>query len=452
MLHVRTGLGLLLAVLSPAQGLVHGLPVPPGAVAIVNGRLIPAGDYEDEMRSRYLRPGAPGHRILDALEDELLIQARAELAGIHVTDGDVEEKLKSLDQELRQASGKGLEDTLAQNGIPLATFRAKTQGVVLLEALCRREMQIPAAEPVRPIHQRAWIQQARETARILRDPAALPGDAVSLVDGRPVRRRAFADQMLLTLDATELRRLVETLLQEALVRQLLEAEQLVITPEAVRQEFADESTRFEKESGGVPFEELIRQQTGLDAATFQATRGFQVKAALRVLSHKWFDAEALEREYPSREGYFGPLTHVRHVFLAASDRPEDKGKAATFAAARLRMDVVLADHARGIAFPDLVTKYSEDLATKFQGGLLPPFAPRRHPYDQGFAEAALSLGVGQVSSPVRSSMGWHLLRCERRDPVPPLAAVEGELRRLLAAERFKAAFEAAAIGVQVPPR
>lgn len=69
----------------------------------------------------------------------------------------------------------------------------------------------------------------------------------------------------------------------------------------------------------------------------------------------------------------------------------------------------------GDSFEMLVKEYSEDQVTKGKEGRLEPFAPNRRPGD--FVKAAVSLQAGEVSQPVATVMGWHLIKLHEIVPV-----------------------------------
>jgi len=96
--------------------------------------------------------------------------------------------------------------------------------------------------------------------------------------------------------------------------------------------------------------------------------------------------------------------------------------------------------AAGESFADLAEEYSIDTVSAEQGGDL-GFA-ERGVYDPAFEEALFDLEEGEVSDPVSTSFGIHLIKLEdvQRTDAPPLEELEGELRRELAqreaSERF----------------
>ena len=64
----------------------------------------------------------------------------------------------------------------------------------------------------------------------------------------------------------------------------------------------------------------------------------------------------------------------------------------------------------GTSFDELAAKYSDDAATKKNGGRMEPFVPNRRPGN--YVYAAINLKNGQISEPVPSTIGWHILRLD----------------------------------------
>lgn len=89
----------------------------------------------------------------------------------------------------------------------------------------------------------------------------------------------------------------------------------------------------------------------------------------------------------------------------------------------------------GESFADLAKEFSVDTVSAKEGGDL-GYAGRGV-YDEAFEEALFALEEGEVSGPVKTSFGVHLIRLDdvRRSEVPPLAEIEQQLRNELARER-----------------
>ncbi|MGQ9489745.1 MAG: peptidylprolyl isomerase [Anaerolineae bacterium] len=73
----------------------------------------------------------------------------------------------------------------------------------------------------------------------------------------------------------------------------------------------------------------------------------------------------------------------------------------------------------GEDFAELARQYSDDPGSKEKGGDLGWF-PRASGFVQEFEEAAFKLQPGEVSPPVRTQFGYHLIKVEERDPARPL--------------------------------
>ncbi len=87
----------------------------------------------------------------------------------------------------------------------------------------------------------------------------------------------------------------------------------------------------------------------------------------------------------------------------------------------------------GRKWEDLCKEYSVDTSTKERGGKLPPFGVGALPGVPEFEAMAFSLQKpGDISDPFKSRLGWHLVRLERKMPVPAFAEAEPMLKRRIA--------------------
>lgn len=119
----------------------------------------------------------------------------------------------------------------------------------------------------------------------------------------------------------------------------------------------------------------------------------------------------------------GEKVEVRHIQLAAARQwPQIKAQ----------LD-------RGEDFGKLASSYSENRASRMNGGLLPPFTRGDPTVPAIFVKTAFELAPGQISSPISYEGALHVFKLERRiDPtgVPfehGKAALEATLKRQMAA-------------------
>jgi peptidyl-prolyl cis-trans isomerase D len=139
---------------------------------------------------------------------------------------------------------------------------------------------------------------------------------------------------------------------------------------------------------------------------------------------------------------------VRHVLARVGEGEDD-------AEARKKVELAAERVKKGEDFTKVAAELSDDPNTKDRGGDLGLISEGLA--DPAFEKAALALERGQVSEPVRSASGWHLIRVDEVIPGKqvPLEAARLEIARelltkdraaALARERAQAALEAARKG------
>jgi peptidyl-prolyl cis-trans isomerase D len=117
--------------------------------------------------------------------------------------------------------------------------------------------------------------------------------------------------------------------------------------------------------------------------------------------------------------------HARHILIpVASDAPP-----AEVEAAKKKAEDLLARIRKGEPFAELAKQYSQDPGSAKQGGDLGFFG--RGAMDKAFEKAAFSLKPGEVSEPVRSTFGFHLIKLEetRGGESKPFDQVRAALER-----------------------
>lgn len=93
-----------------------------------------------------------------------------------------------------------------------------------------------------------------------------------------------------------------------------------------------------------------------------------------------------------------------------------KGEAAE-EAAKKRCELIYQKAMEGVEFKRLAELYSDDESTVKAGGALPqPIKKWGGGYDEDFQNAAYKLKIGDLSEPVRSSYGYHVILCTEENP------------------------------------
>lgn len=206
-----------------------------------------------------------------------------------------------------------------------------------------------------------------------------------------------------------------------------EADLLLRVPPAMRAEFAASPSRLTGFLNTLLVDMTLAKQArdaGLDRDP-ETSRQMAV-AADRVLSSAM--VSKIERdaaaEFDAREADF--LVKAREDYVMHKEKyqvPErvsashilidekKHGDVAAVALAKQAREKLLA----GADFATLAAELSDDPTAKTNGGKLGWFGPNK--MDPAFSKAAFALkNVGDLSEPVKSSFGWHIIRLDGRRP------------------------------------
>ena len=135
----------------------------------------------------------------------------------------------------------------------------------------------------------------------------------------------------------------------------------------------------------------------------------------------------------------GEQVRLRHILVRMNRNPaEDEKAKAHERALELRKQIQ-----GGKDFAQVAKESSDDTGSKAQGGELG--WNEKGTFVPAFAQAAFNLKIGELSEPVLTPFGWHLIEVQEKKPAEekPLAAVSGEIAQiLLKKERASALAEA----------
>ncbi|WP_295388802.1 SurA N-terminal domain-containing protein [uncultured Thiodictyon sp.] len=148
--------------------------------------------------------------------------------------------------------------------------------------------------------------------------------------------------------------------------------------------------------------------------------------------------EDIRRAYESDQARFGrpERRSVRHILITVPPEAD----AAANQAALAEIEGVRKRIEGGEAFDAVAKAVSKDPGSASQGGSLGEI--EKGIWDPAFEQSAFSLPVGQISEPVRSKFGYHLIQVQSITPaaVKPLGEVREQLRGELAKQKAESLF------------
>ncbi len=145
--------------------------------------------------------------------------------------------------------------------------------------------------------------------------------------------------------------------------------------------------------------------------------------------------DEVRRYYEShKQAYTTPeQRRARHILIAVGDKHTPEQAKALADDLRKKLE-------NGASFAELAKQYSDDPGSAQQGGELGYFG--RGTMDKAFEQAAFSLQEGQISQPVHSEYGYHLIKLEDIRParVRPLSEVADQIRHELRMQQAEPRF------------
>lgn len=156
----------------------------------------------------------------------------------------------------------------------------------------------------------------------------------------------------------------------------------------------------------------IKQPTPAEVSAWEKTHGPEIAAYYQANKHTYSKGEQVR---------------VRHILVQMDRNPSDADKtAANDKALALRKEIQ-----GGKDFAEVARESSDDPGSKAKGGELG--WNERSTFVPAFAQAAFNLKVGELSEPVLTPFGWHLVQVEEKKPAEekPLASVSNEIAEIL---------------------
>lgn len=315
---------------------------------------------------------------------------------------------------------------------------------------------------------------ARPAAAQQPDSASTLDRIVAVVGNRPILTSQLQEQMFTALrgqqppsDPAQRQALLNSLLSSMIDRELVvQAAQrdtaIKVTDEEVtqavdeqfrnarRQYQSDEAFRRDLQASGFQTIEEWRSYTAdLQRREFYWNRFWErLEAGGKLKPIPPTDAEVRayfeqnRLQYPKRS----EAVSFEQIVITPSPAADEKARAMALA------DSILQGLRAGGDFATAARRFSMDPGSREQGGSL-GWIRRGQGWDPRFEAAAFSLRVGQISNPVETAFGYHLIQVERSQPaevsvrhiliMPAIDSVMADSARRLAESVYRAVREGA---------
>lgn len=303
-----------------------------------------------------------------------------------------------------------------------------TRAMVVDDLLADQDARIRATEPRFADRQRPVA--AAIGALVLRRLQAGGGKAVTVT--RPeIVAWLFQDKPSVLLEA------VQNKIREVSIAQAARAQGLKVADAEVKAKVAKAINN-------------ARQQlhlTGQSDAKVLAALGYRAEAIREAVVTNVYVEQMVQRDLTKKLGHpVGPadFLEAHHILIrpvaaqtpasAGADgqpapAPDPQDQEQGFADARTKIDAVAEEVKAGKKTFEKAATESSDDGSKFQEGRLGVFM--RGQMVPEFEKAAFALKPGEVSAPVRTQFGWHLIRVDRVGKDIPAAERESSLQNYI---------------------
>lgn len=159
----------------------------------------------------------------------------------------------------------------------------------------------------------------------------------------------------------------------------------------------------------------------------QEFRGYRDQQIYPLMTSDADVEQETRRYYDNLVKQIGPrgLYQASHILLL-SNKEDSQGHKDSV---RTRIDSIYTAIKKGADFSEMAKKFSQDPGSARQGGLLPLVGPGQ--MVKPFEDAAYAMQPGEVSKPVESQFGWHIIKMVKRQPVPPYDSLKVNIKRYL---------------------
>lgn len=216
--------------------------------------------------------------------------------------------------------------------------------------------------------------------------------AVATVNGEPISKSAFTDKLEASPGA---RNTLQQMVQEALILQYAKNNNITVTDDEINKREDDLKANFPNGS----WDEMLK------------ARGLSEDDVKQALREQIILDKALAKDVAITPAQIKQYFDKNH---AAFDKPEQVKARHVLVANLATANKVEAALKSGQDFTAVAKQYSTDPGSKDKGGELGFF--RRGQMTPSFDKAAFSMKAGQISPPIKSPFGYHVIEVEAIQP------------------------------------
>lgn len=274
-----------------------------------------------------------------------------------------------------------------------------------------------------------FVQKQAAPPKTEKIAAVVNGESIPESEITSAVQRQLHGRTIAPEQAKQLRQMVlQMIIDGRLLDQYLADKKIQVDPKAV--DAVIDQYKKQIAGSGMPFEDVLKRQ-GLSEQALRARVAKQL--AFQNFAESSLTDKALQDYFNAhKEDLNGTEVRASHILVKVpKNASESERQAALTKIKSIRQEI-----AKGLDFAEAAKKYS-DCPSKAEGGDL-NFFPRRNAMVEPFAAAAFSMPKGQMSQPVQTDFGWHLIKVtDRKQGDKGFNEVRDDIKEILAGELYE---------------
>ncbi|MCF6156854.1 MAG: hypothetical protein E3K36_16820 [Candidatus Brocadia sp.] len=235
-------------------------------------------------------------------------------------------------------------------------------------------------------------------------------DIVATVNGKnitqemlDIRLKKFTNTDPETLNAIK-QEIIDQLITDILMEEFIDKQGLIVTPEEIEREVVQIRNNIAgSQKNALQSLEQILVSIGSDINEFK--KSVKHSIALEKYFRNKFDDKILKNYFEENKSIFdGGSVKVSHILIDTRNMKTQE----EISHALEQIKNIKREIDRGAAFGEIAKKYSNCPSAQNGGNL--GFIQKKGNFAKSFLDTAFSLRIGQVSEPVQTEYGYHLIK------------------------------------------
>ncbi|GAN33740.1 MAG: hypothetical protein DYG83_10400 [Candidatus Brocadia sp. AMX2] len=235
-------------------------------------------------------------------------------------------------------------------------------------------------------------------------------DIIATVNGKNItqemlviRLKNFTDTAPETLNAIR-QEIIDQLITDILLEEFIDKQGLIVTPEEIEREVVQIRNNISGSQKNA-FQSLEQILVSIGSNIDEFKKSVKYSIALEKYFRNKFDDKTLKNYFKENKDIFGGgSVKVSHILIDTRNMKTQE----EISHALEQIKNIKSEIDRGAAFDEIAKKYSNCPSAQNGGNL--GFIQRKGNFAKSFLDTAFSLKVDQVSEPVQTEYGYHLIK------------------------------------------